>query len=78
MEQAETPLWDAVELFLSDKRITPFTTPGHKRSPELADALLRLDLPLSAGADDLHLRRHFLARAEALAAELWGADVCRF
>lgn len=76
--QAETPLADAVVAFLADPGITPFTTPGHKRSPELADGLLAADLPLSAGADDLHLSADVLGRAERLAAELWGADWCRF
>ena len=78
MRQSDAPLADAVAAFLADGRITPFTTPGHKRAPHLADDLLRLDLPLSAGADDLHLRRDVLGRAERLAAELWGADYCRF
>jgi lysine decarboxylase len=78
VSQRRTPLADAIDEFLADTRITPFTTPGHKRSPELADALLGFDLPLSAGADDLHLTRDLLGQAERLAAELWGADLCRF
>lgn len=78
MSQADTPLADAIAEFLADSRVTPFTTPGHKRSPGLADALLGLDVPLSAGADDLHLSRDLLGRAERLAAELWDADLCRF
>jgi arginine decarboxylase len=77
-DQSETPLADAVAAFLADERITPFSTPGHKRAPHLVDELLRHDLPLSAGADDLHLRADVLGRAERLAAELWQADVCRF
>jgi lysine decarboxylase len=77
VDQTETPLADAVAAFFASE-VTPFTTPGHKRSPELADALLSLDLPLSAGADDLHLTNDVLGRAERLAAALWGADVCRF
>jgi arginine decarboxylase len=76
--QLATPLADAVDAFLADPGIAPFTTPGHKRAPELADALLALDLPLSAGADDLHQSLGLLSQAEALAAELWGADLCRF
>jgi lysine decarboxylase len=78
VDQSETPLADAAAAFLADGRVTPFTTPGHKRAPHLADELLRLDLPLSAGADDLHLRWDVLGRAERLAGELWGADLCRF
>ncbi len=78
MNQRETPLASAAEAYLADERIVPFTTPGHKRSPRLADGLLRHDLPLSTGADDLHLTGDVLGRAEGLAAELWGADICRF
>jgi arginine decarboxylase len=77
MDQRETPLADAAAAFLAAE-ITPFTTPGHKRAPHLADELLLLDLPLSSGADDLHMRSDVLGQAERLAAGLWGADVCRF
>ena len=77
MDQRETPLADAAEAFLAAE-VTPFTTPGHKRSPQLADDFLLLDLPLSSGADDLHMRSDVLGRAERLAADLWGADRCRF
>ena len=76
--QSETPLATAAAAYLDDPSITPFTTPGHKRSEELADEFLVCDLPLSSGADDLHLTGDLLGRAEALAADLWGADLCRF
>jgi arginine decarboxylase len=78
VDQSETPLADAAAAFLAEARVAPFTTPGHKRAPHLVDDLLRLDLPLSAGADDLHQRAGVLRKAQALAAELWGADLCRF
>jgi arginine decarboxylase len=78
MDQAHTPLADAAEAFLADARITPFTTPGHKRAPHLADDFLRQGLPLSSGADDLHARGGYLAAAEGLGAGLWRADLCRF
>jgi arginine decarboxylase len=78
VDQRETPLADAAAAFLADEDITPFTTPGHKRAPHLRDPLLALDLPLSSGADDLHLRGDILGKAERLASELWGADLCRF
>jgi arginine decarboxylase len=78
VDQRETPLADAAASFLGDARIAPFTTPGHKRAAHLADELLRLDLPLSTGADDLHLSSDVLGRAERLAAGLWQADLCRF
>ena len=76
--QASTPLASALASFLSDPTVTPFTTPGHKRSPALADELLALDAPLSAGADDLHQTRDVIGQAERLAASLWAADYCRF
>ena len=78
MDQHEAPLASAAEAYLADDRVTPFTTPGHKRAPHLADGVLLHDLPLSTGADDLHLTGDVLGRAERLAAELWGADLCRF
>jgi arginine decarboxylase len=77
VDQRETPLADAAAAFLAAE-ITPFTTPGHKRASHLADDFLLLDLPLSSGADDLHMRSDVLGRAERLAADLWGADLCRF
>ncbi len=77
MDQRETPLADAAAAFLAAE-ITPFTTPGHKRAPHLADGLLLFDLPLSSGADDLHMRSDVLGKAERLAADLWQADLCRF
>ncbi len=77
VDQRETPLADAAAAFLAAE-ITPFTTPGHKRAPHLADDLLLLDLPLSSGADDLHMRSDVLGRAERLAADFWGANLCRF
>ncbi len=78
VSQIEAPLAAAVDRVLAASDIFPFTTPGHKRSPEFADALLALDLPLATGADDGHLSEGVLQRAEALAAELWGAERCRF
>jgi len=74
---SDAPLADAAAAFLRDPGTT-FTVPGHKRSPGLGDPLLAYDLPLVSGADDSRMTRGVLARAEALAAELWGADVCRF
>ena len=74
---SETPLADAVDRFLADPGTT-FTVPGHKRSPELADALLSLDLPLVSGAEDSRLTGDVLGQAERLAAALWGAELCRF
>jgi arginine decarboxylase len=73
----EMPLYDAAEAYLAGG-FAPFTTPGHARSADLADAVLARDLPLFAGADDLRGSRGVLAAAEARAAHAWGADWCRF
>ena len=78
MDQRETPVATAADAYLADERIAPFTTPGHKRSPHLADGALLYDLPLTTAVDDLHSSRGVLARAHALAADLWGADLARF
>jgi lysine decarboxylase len=77
VDQRATPLADAAAAYLAAD-VTPFTTPGHKRAPHLVDDFLRLDLPLSSGADDLHMRSDVLGQAERLAAALWGGDLCRF
>ena len=74
---AEAPLAAAVDAFLADPGTT-FTVPGHKRAPGLADPLLQLDLPLVSGADDSRMGGNVLGRAERLAAQLWGAQMCRF
>jgi lysine decarboxylase len=78
-DQRETPLATAAEAYLADDAVVPFTTPGHKRAAHLGvDGILRYDLPVSTGADDLHLSGDVLGRAERLAASLWEADLCRF
>jgi lysine decarboxylase len=78
VDQRETPLATAADAFLADETVAPFTTPGHKRAPHLAEGALRYDLPLTSAVDDLHSSRGVLARAHALAADLWGADLARF
>ncbi|MHB1567645.1 MAG: aminotransferase class I/II-fold pyridoxal phosphate-dependent enzyme [Solirubrobacteraceae bacterium] len=75
--QSDAPLTEAVERFFADPGAT-FTTPGHKRAPHLADALLALDAPLACGVDDAQFSGDYLGRAERLAAEFWMADFCRF
>ena len=74
---SDAPLADAVDAFLTEPGTT-FTVPGHKRAEGLGGPLLQHDLPLVSGADDSRLGADVLGRAEALAARLWGADICRF
>lgn len=60
----------------------PFTIPGHKRrAGEVSAVLGRIldaDVPLHGGLDTIGLDAGTLTTAEALAAQLWGADWCRF
>jgi len=74
---SDTPLYDAYRRFLADAG-TPFTVPGHKRNPELSDALLALDVPQYGGVEDRRVSTRRLAAAERLAGELWGAPWCGF
>jgi lysine decarboxylase len=74
---SETPLYDAYRKFLANAG-TPFTTPGHKRNPELIDPLLAQDIPHYGGVEDRRMTTRRLAAGEALAAELWGAEWCGF
>ena len=74
---SDTPLYDAYSRFLANAG-TPFTVPGHKRNPDLVDALLALDVPQYGGVEDRRVSQHYLVRAERLAGELWGADWCGF
>ncbi|PKH41954.1 lysine decarboxylase [Nocardioides alpinus] len=57
---------------------TPFTIPGHKQRTDLVGDVVAGDVPLYAGLDTMKLATGVLADAEARAARLWGADVCRF
>ncbi|MDX6296485.1 MAG: arginine decarboxylase [Nocardioidaceae bacterium] len=76
-----TPLVDAYVDALR-RGDTPFTVPGHKRRTASLDTDLGLvvdtDVPLFAGLDTMKLSGDLLLEAEALAADLWGADWCRF
>ncbi|HET6562219.1 MAG TPA: aminotransferase class V-fold PLP-dependent enzyme [Marmoricola sp.] len=57
---------------------TPFTIPGHKQRGDLVGDVVAGDVPLYAGLDSMKLSTGVLAEAEARAARLWGADICRF
>ncbi|HEX4008731.1 MAG TPA: hypothetical protein VHX62_01910 [Solirubrobacteraceae bacterium] len=55
-----------------------FHTPGHKGSTALTGSVVAGDHPLAGGLDTVKLRHDWLGEAEARAAALWGADLCRF
>ncbi len=75
--RGDAPLLDAWLRFHEDVP-TPFTIPGHKQRHDLVGDVVAGDVPLYAGLDTMKLTTAVLADAEARAAKLWGADVCRF
>ncbi|WP_336923477.1 aminotransferase class I/II-fold pyridoxal phosphate-dependent enzyme [Aquipuribacter sp. SD81] len=75
--RGDAPLLDAWLRFHEDAP-TPFTIPGHKQRHDLVGDVVAGDVPLYAGLDTMKLTAGVLAGAEARAARLWGADVCRF
>ena len=75
--RGDAPLLDAWLRF-QEEAPTPFTIPGHKHRRDLVGDIVAGDVPLYAGLDTMKLSRGVLADAEARAARLWGADVCRF
>ena len=56
----------------------PFTIPGHKQRHDLVGDVVAGDVPLYAGLDTMKLSQGVLAEAEGRAAQLWGAELCRF
>lgn len=77
----EAPLFQAWLRF-AEADVAPFTIPGHKRragtlAPDFG-RLLDADIPLYGGADTVKLTAGVLNDAERRAADLWGADLCRF
>ncbi len=75
--RAHAPLLDAW-LSHGERSPHPFTIPGHKQRTDLVGEIVRDDVPLYGGLDEVKLSTDVLHRAEARAARLWGADVCRF
>ena len=75
--RADAPLLDAW-LHFHENRPTPFTIPGHKKRIDLVGDVIAGDVPLYAGLDTMKLSHGVLAEAESRAANLWGADICRF
>jgi len=75
--RALAPLLDAWLRF-QEQVPTPFTIPGHKQRSDLVGDIVTGDVPLYGGLDTMKLDAGVLADAEARAARLWGADICRF
>lgn len=75
--RADAPLLDAWLRF-HERELTPFTIPGHKYDLSLLGDVVANDVPLFGGLDTVKDAAALLAGAEAKAAALWGADLCRF
>lgn len=75
--RAHAPLLDAYWSFLESDTL-PFTIPGHKQRTDLVGSVIAGDVPLFGGLDTMKVTHGILAKAEALAADLWGADFARF
>jgi lysine decarboxylase len=79
--RAMAPLLDSYLTYFESER-TPFTIPGHKQRASRLDRGLGIvvdgDTPLYGGLDEIKLTHQTLAKAEKLAAELWGGDYARF
>jgi arginine decarboxylase len=58
--------------------LTPMAVPGHKQRQDLTGAVVAGDAPLYGGVDAIKHADVPLADAERRAAQLWGADWCRF
>lgn len=58
--------------------LTPMTTPGHKQRPDLVGAVVAGDAPFYGGVDTIKHADVLRLDAERRAAQLWGADWCRF
>ena len=81
LNQSQTPIIDALQEWVS-KTHAPFYTPGHKRGSGMNPLLtnhwgadvLGWDLPELPGLDNLHAPSGIIGSAQALAAELFGAQ----
>ncbi|MGE5136660.1 MAG: aminotransferase class I/II-fold pyridoxal phosphate-dependent enzyme [Gemmatimonadota bacterium] len=77
--RAGAPLLDAWLRFTGPGvPLTPMCVPGHKQRQDLTGAVVAGDSPLYGGLDTIKHADALLAEGQQRAAELWGADWCRF
>jgi arginine decarboxylase len=79
--RGDAPLLDAWLRFTAAAQageLTPMSVPGHKQRQDLTGAVTAGDAPLYGGLDTIKHADVLLAEAQLRAAELWGADWCRF
>ncbi len=78
---ADAPLLDGWLRFTAEAEagaLTPMSVPGHKQRRDLTGAVTAGDAPLYGGLDSIKHADELLAEGERRAAQLWGADWCRF
>jgi lysine decarboxylase len=71
------PLLDAWIRDMETDR-SPFQIPGHKGRTDLTGAVVDGDIPVLPGNHPHRISPSLILEAEQLAADLWGADLCRF
>ncbi|MEY3625040.1 MAG: hypothetical protein RL696_421 [Actinomycetota bacterium] len=71
------PLLDAWIRDITSERF-PFQIPGHKGRIDLTGPVVDGDIPVLPGNHPNRISPSLILEAEALAAKLWGADLCRF
>ncbi len=78
-DQHRAPIADLYDRFPPPgERPVPFMIPGHKGSTELVGRVVEGDLSLWGALATMRAAAGVLTDAEQLAAELWGAHLCRF
>ncbi|MFM7014587.1 MAG: aminotransferase class I/II-fold pyridoxal phosphate-dependent enzyme [Actinomycetota bacterium] len=73
----DAPLLDAWIRDITTERF-PFQIPGHKGRSDLTGTIVDGDIPVLPGNHPNRISPSLIEEAEAIAAELWGADLCRF
>lgn len=75
--RSSAPLLDAWIRDITSERY-PFQIPGHKGRTDLTGPVVDGDIPVLPGNHPNRISPSLILEAEALAANLWGADLCRF
>ena len=75
--RTSAPLLDAWIRDMETDR-SPFQIPGHKGRTDLTGAIVDGDIPVLPGNHPHRISPSLILEAEALAAKLWGAELCRF
>lgn len=75
--RSSAPLLDAWIRDMETDR-SPFQIPGHKGRTDLTGAIVDGDIPVLPGNHPHRISPSLILEAEAIAARLWGAELCRF